>query len=29
MTTPQTIGDCNGCHTQSGSNGAPGRICPM
>jgi hypothetical protein len=29
MTTPQTIGDCNGCHTQSGANGAPGRICPM
>jgi hypothetical protein len=29
MTTPQTLGDCNGCHTQSGSNGAPGRICPL
>jgi hypothetical protein len=29
MTTPQTVGDCNGCHTQSGSNSAPGRICPL
>jgi hypothetical protein len=29
MTTAQTDGDCNGCHTQSGSNGAPGRICPL
>jgi hypothetical protein len=26
MTTPQTDGDCNGCHTELGSNGAPGRI---
>jgi hypothetical protein len=26
MTTPQTSGDCNGCHTEAGSNGAPGRI---
>jgi hypothetical protein len=26
MTTPQTSGDCNSCHTQNGSNGAPGRI---
>jgi hypothetical protein len=26
MTTPQTTGDCNACHTQSGTNGAPGRI---
>jgi mono/diheme cytochrome c family protein len=26
MNTPQTSGDCNGCHTQSGANGAPGRI---
>jgi predicted CXXCH cytochrome family protein len=22
----QTTGDCNSCHTQSGANGAPGRI---
>jgi hypothetical protein len=26
MTAPQTSGDCNGCHTQAGANGAPGRI---
>jgi len=26
MATPQTSGDCNGCHTQDGANGAPGRI---
>jgi hypothetical protein len=26
MTAPQTIGDCNSCHTQDGANGAPGRI---
>jgi hypothetical protein len=26
MTTPQTSGDCNSCHTEQGSNGAPGRI---
>jgi hypothetical protein len=26
MTAAQTSGDCNGCHTQSGANGAPGRI---
>ena len=26
MATPQTDGDCNGCHTQSGANSAPGRI---
>jgi len=26
MTTPQTEGDCNACHTVSGANGAPGRI---
>lgn len=26
MTTPQTSGDCNSCHTQDGANGAPGRI---
>ena len=26
MTTTQTSGDCNGCHTQAGANGAPGRI---
>ena len=23
---PQTSGDCNGCHTAKGLNGAPGRI---
>lgn len=26
MKSPQTSGDCNGCHTQSGQNDAPGRI---
>jgi hypothetical protein len=26
MGTPQSSGDCNGCHTQSGTNGSPGRI---
>jgi hypothetical protein len=26
MTTPQTNGDCNSCHTQKGDNCAPGRI---
>jgi hypothetical protein len=26
MSTPQTSGDCNGCHTQNGAMGAPGRI---
>ena len=26
MTARQTSGDCNGCHTQAGANGAPGRI---
>lgn len=26
MATPQQDGDCNGCHTQNGINGAPGRI---
>jgi hypothetical protein len=26
MLTPQTKGDCNSCHTQSGVEGAPGRI---
>ena len=26
MTTPQTNGDCNSCHTQRGDNVAPGRI---
>jgi hypothetical protein len=26
MTATQTSGDCNSCHTQSGANGAPGRI---
>lgn len=26
MAAVQTSGDCNGCHTQSGSQGAPGRI---
>ena len=26
MTTPQTEGDCNTCHTESGLSGAPGRI---
>lgn len=26
MGTPQLSGDCNGCHTEQGKNGAPGRI---
>jgi cytochrome c553 len=26
MTTPQTNGDCNTCHTEQGNSGAPGRI---
>ena len=26
MTATQTSGDCNGCHTQNGTNSAPGRI---
>lgn len=26
MTTPQTDGDCNSCHTEQGRNNAPGRI---
>jgi hypothetical protein len=26
MATPQHSGDCNACHTEQGSNGAPGRI---
>jgi hypothetical protein len=26
MKTPQTDGDCNGCHTEWGKNGAPGRV---
>jgi hypothetical protein len=26
MATAQTNGDCNGCHSETGSNGAPGRI---
>ncbi len=26
MQTPQMVGDCNGCHTVTGMNGAPGRI---
>ena len=26
MVTPQMSGDCNGCHTQDGTEGAPGRI---
>jgi hypothetical protein len=26
MAVVQTSGDCNGCHTQSGANSAPGRI---
>lgn len=26
MKSPQTAGDCNTCHSQSGGNGAPGRI---
>jgi hypothetical protein len=26
MSTLQSSGDCNGCHTEQGKNGAPGRI---
>jgi len=26
MATPQTNGDCNSCHTESGANNAPGRV---
>ncbi len=26
MISPQNTGDCNGCHTENGANGAPGRI---
>ena len=26
MTAPQTNGDCNSCHAQTGNSGAPGRI---
>jgi hypothetical protein len=26
MRTPQRSGDCNGCHTEAGEGGAPGRI---
>lgn len=26
MLSPQMIGDCNSCHTEDGTNGAPGRI---
>lgn len=26
MGTPQSSGGCNGCHTEQGANGAPGRI---
>lgn len=26
MATPQSTGNCNGCHTENGANGAPGRI---
>lgn len=26
MVTPQTNGDCNGCHTEDGDKGAPGRV---
>jgi hypothetical protein len=26
MLTPQATGDCNSCHTEDGSNAAPGRI---
>ncbi|MBX7117056.1 MAG: hypothetical protein K1X64_22245 [Myxococcaceae bacterium] len=26
MVTPQESGDCNACHTQNGTHGAPGRI---
>jgi len=26
MMSPQTVGNCNACHTAAGANGAPGRI---
>ena len=26
MVAAQSNGSCNGCHTQNGANGAPGRI---
>jgi len=26
MLTAQTVGDCNSCHTEQGTNSAPGRI---
>jgi mono/diheme cytochrome c family protein len=26
MVAAQSSGSCNGCHTQNGANGAPGRI---
>jgi cytochrome c553 len=26
MQAPQTVGDCNSCHTEQGSAGSPGRI---
>ncbi len=26
MQTPQTSGDCNSCHTEAGTQGAPGRV---
>jgi cytochrome c553 len=26
MATPQSTGNCNGCHTENGESGAPGRI---
>jgi mono/diheme cytochrome c family protein len=26
MAAVQTSGDCSSCHTQTGTNGAPGRI---
>jgi len=26
MATPQSTGNCNGCHTENGASGAPGRI---
>lgn len=29
MVSPQMSGDCNTCHTEMGSGGAPGRIAPF
>lgn len=29
MVSPQSSGDCNTCHTEKGSGGAPGRIAPF